>query len=743
MIIHHLGLLNLQINARTLHLVVLFQQTRNMRPIFTFALILSLFQLTAQTIIVSGAVKSADGQPVIGANVFLKDTYDGTSTDGSGNYSFSTDVTGAQVLSISCIGYENYEQPLVLSNENIAINIQLKPTATELDAVVITAGAFEASDERKGVVLSPLDILTTAGALADIAGAMNTLPGTQIVGEEGKIFVRGGAAHETKTFIDGLNVQNPYSSTLPSIPARSRFSPLLFKGTTFSTGGYSAEYGQALSSALLLETQDIAPKTITGISLMSVGLGLSHTQNFGKASLAVSTDYINLAPYTHLVKQNIDWVKPFQGIGGQVVFRYKTSETGILKVQASGSSNGFLMNYPNADNVALRNKLSLNNDNYFGNASWKEIVGKNWTLFAGAALSQNSDVIESNFGLDTREVAAQGKVTLKYSGKDIGIKFGAEYWNTGFKERFQDESGMVFKTELNDQYAAFFSESEVSLSPKVAFRAGLRLEHSALIQDWSLAPRLSAAFKTGNYSQVSMAYGTFYQKPENTLLRYNTKLDFERAAHYIVNYQVMQNRRTFRIESYYKKYKDLVQYAENEVTHSTNNGYGAAWGMDVFYRDQKSIKYGDFWISYSFLDTRRKYLAFPVEATPNFASRHNLSVVYKHWIQRLTTSLGLTYSYSSPRPYDDPNAAGFMTGRTSPYNDLSLSASYLTNILSNFTVLFISINNLPGFNNTFGQQFSNTPNAEGDFTGIAVRPPAKRFFFVGMFVSIGEKWGTN
>jgi len=695
----------------------------------------------SQSVTLSGSVKSTDGAPVVGANVFLKDTYDGASTDGDGNFTFTTDATGEQILSITCIGYENYEQPVALTSQALEVHVQILPAATELDAVVITAGAFEASDERKAVVLRPIDIVMTAGALADIAGAMNTLPGTQIVGEEGKIFVRGGAAHETRTFVDGLNVQNPYSSTVPSIPARGRFSPFLFKGTTFSTGGYSAEYGQALSSALLLETQDLAPKTVTGISLMTVGLGLSHTQNMGKASLSVSGDYSNLAPYTLLVKQNVDWVKPFHGLGGQLVFRYKTSETGILKVQASGSGNGFAMQYPDATNVNQRQELTLNNDNYFANASWKEIVGENWTFFAGAALSQNTDDIQSAFGLYSRETAAQGKMTLKYSGKDIGIKFGGEYWRSSFEERFQEDTGALYETNLNDNYSAVFAESEVSISPKLALRAGLRLEYSALIQDWSLAPRLSAAFKTGDHSQVSLAYGTFYQKPENSLLRYNTGLAFEQAEHYILNYQYMHNRRTFRVEGYYKNYKDLVQYAENQFIQSNNKGYGYAWGMDVFYRDQKSIEYGDFWVSYSLLDTKRKYLGFPVEAMPNFASRHNFAVVYKHWIQRLTTSVGLTYSHSSPRAYDDPNQDGFMTGRTSAYNDLSFNASYITNIFSNFTVLYIAVNNLPGFNNTFGQQFSNTPDAEGNYTGIAVRPPAKRFFFVGLFVSIGEKFG--
>jgi len=43
-------------------------------------------------------------------------------------------------------------------------------------------------------------------------------------------------------------VQNPFYSSVPDIPSRGRFLAFLFKGTVFSSGGYSAQYGQALSS---------------------------------------------------------------------------------------------------------------------------------------------------------------------------------------------------------------------------------------------------------------------------------------------------------------------------------------------------------------------------------------------------------------------------------------------------------------------------------------------------------------
>ena len=78
------------------------------------------------------------------------------------------------------------------------------------------------------------------------------MPGAQQIGEQEGLFVRGGTGEETKQFIDGTLVNNPYYTSVPDIATRGRFSPFLFKGTVFSTGGYSALYGQALSSAVIL-----------------------------------------------------------------------------------------------------------------------------------------------------------------------------------------------------------------------------------------------------------------------------------------------------------------------------------------------------------------------------------------------------------------------------------------------------------------------------------------------------------
>ena len=174
---------------------------------------------------------------------------------------------------------------------------------------MISAGTFEASDRKKATVLSSLDILTTASANADVTGALKTLPGAQQVGESEGLFVRGGTAAETKTFMDGTLVNNFFYSSVPGVAQRGRFSPWFLKGTVFSAGGYSALYGQALSSAVILETVDLPEQSSgnLGVSVLSLSGAYQHLAKNKKASFGMSYSYTDLWLAFKAIKQKQEY----------------------------------------------------------------------------------------------------------------------------------------------------------------------------------------------------------------------------------------------------------------------------------------------------------------------------------------------------------------------------------------------------------------------------------------------------
>ena len=244
---------------------------------------------------ITGTVSDNRDEPIMGANVYLEGTYDGTTTNAEGNFTFTTSETGIKTLFVSFLSYVDFSMTTEIS-ELKNLKIVLRENVNTLDAVMLSTGTFEAGEDSRVTTLKPLDIVTTASALGDFVGALQTLPGTSTVAEDGRFFVRGGGADETQIFIDGIRVFAPYTPTANNIPTRGRFSPFLFKGFSFSTGGYSAEFGQALSGVLQLNTIDEPDQEKTDVSLMTVGVGVGNTQKWKKSSLSFNTAYTNLSP---------------------------------------------------------------------------------------------------------------------------------------------------------------------------------------------------------------------------------------------------------------------------------------------------------------------------------------------------------------------------------------------------------------------------------------------------------------
>jgi len=699
--------------------------------------------IIAQTSI-SGTVYDEKNNPITGANVYLEGSYDGASTDANGNFSFATTENGTQTLIVSAISYEtHYELGDVVFLKNLQIT--LKETINQLTGVTLTAGSFEAGDNSKVSVLKPLDIVTTAGAVGDFVGALQTLPGTSTVSEDGRLFVRGGSAGETQVFIDGLRVYQPFSATANNIPTRGRFSPFLFKGITFSTGGYSAEYGQALSSVLLLNTTDAPEQEKTDISLMSVGGGVGHTKIWGNESLSINTSYINLAPYESLIPSNqgIRWNKPYESISGEAVFRSK-GENNIFKLY-TGFNHSDLDIEQEDINFEEFVQFRLKNNNLYFNSSYKQFMENEWTLTAGASISSDSNEIALLVdGIEAKEIGTHLKLKLKKNfSSRFQLNFGGEYFKLDYEDSFLAGDGFSFNSDYNDNLIAAFTEADIFFSNRFAMKLGLRGEHSKAIQAFNLAPRLSLAYKSSENGQFSMAYGDFYQNPNTEIAKFNTLLDSEKTSHYIVNYQYTVDGKTFRAEAYYKDYDRLVKYDTERPqfdSNYTNLGSGYATGLDVFWRDNKNIKNLDYWISYSYLDTERNYLNFREKATPNFAPKHNFSVVTKYWINDWRSQVGFSYTHASGRPYDNPNTNEFLAGKTKPYNNLSLNWAYL---ISQQKILYFSINNALGITNVNGYQYADAPNSNGVFDRRTIRPSADTFFFVGFFWTISSDKSSN
>ncbi|MVN77124.1 TonB-dependent receptor plug domain-containing protein [Hymenobacter sp. HMF4947] len=699
----------------------------------------------------SGTVLDGAGHPLPGANVFLKTTFDGATTDSLGRFAFSTTATGTLPLVCTLIGYALQETPLALTGGVLALPpCRLRESRASLGTVTIVAGAFEASDEKRSATLKPLDILTTAGAMANISTALNTLPGTTRVGEEGKLFVRGGAASETRYYLDGLPVQSFYGGSTAGMPARGRFSPSLFKGTLFSTGGYSAEYGQALSAVVGLNSLDLDPETQTGISLLSVGGSLSRTKRWARTSASVNVDYTNLAPYFGLTAPAQRWEQAPQTLGGAFRLVHRTGQTGMLKLYATYSHQQVASRQADPEAAyALGGRLtSLQNTNYYFNTTYRTAWRRGWSLNAGLALGRERNAVQPEpQRIGTLEQTATARLVLTNDSASTwyNLKLGTENTVQRYDLTYQATPDAPVATPgFLEKRTAVFAESDLSLAPRLTGRVGLRGEYSALLHKANLAPRAALAWQLGAGEQLSAAAGLFYQNPTNDLLYVQPALGFERAAHYILTYQHMAAGRILRVDTYRKDYRGLVcfdRYNTLNASAYANSGSGYAQGVDVLWRDQyRTFKKIDYWVSYGLLDTRRQFRADLAPAVPTFAATHTVSLVGKYWVQQLHLQVSATYAYGSPRAYYDPNQPGYNQGRTPSSQQFDLGLSYLTHLAGQYTIVHLSMSNVLGRDNLYGYRYATTPDAAtGRYAAVPVRSLMPQLVVAALFISVNKK----
>lgn len=678
-----------------------------------------------------------------GANITVDGTYDGATSSKDGTFQIETCEIGKKKLVCRLIGFADVVIPLELKEgEVIKVMVAFTTKTARINEVVVRNPAFTSSDKSKVTILKPLDILTTATD-GNITSALKTLPGAQQIGESGDLFVRGGTGAETKTVIDGLIVNNFNYSSPSGVASRSRFPPGLFKGSFFSSGGYSALYGQALSSTLILDSEDLPSKSSADFTITPfwLGVGINNVNKTGKESYGGTLNYTNLVPIFSVIKSSIQFDKKPEYLDVTLFARKKIGESGMLKFYGSAGTNVVGITQSNTDFKEVNDEVLIKSKNFYTNLTYKQTLRNRWKMYVGASWSSNVDVnkikaYKTNDSItvfdslgDLRSSYLQAKWVLTKSVFNRSkVHFGTEHQKN--IESILSGKDTVSQ-KIVDVYSALFVETDTYFLDNLTARVGLRYEYSSLIEKANIAPRVSLGYTFMNESVLSASYGEFYQKPENYLLWQKQDLNYTRASHYILTYQKSDSYYSFRTELFYKKYNKLVK----TIPMLSNDGSGYAKGIELFWRDKKTIKGFDYWLTYSYLDTKREFLNYSKLTQPTFAANHTASMVIKKYFSELSTNIGLTYTYASGRPYFNPNLPSeeFLSDKTIDFHNLGLSVAYLPKIKKTFSVLVLTVSNVLGNQQIFGYNYSKKDLSRR----TALTPINNPFVFLGLFINLG------
>lgn len=237
-------------------------------PIF---LILLGLGVSAQTTTLSGYIRdAANGEEMIGANVYFPEIKKGTATNAYGFYSISI-PPGEYQVQFLFIGYETKEQTIDLRSD-VRLDVELGSDNVELQEVVLTDS--RAVENVKSVEMSVTDLsiqeVKKIPALlgeADVIRTLQLMPGVTTVGEGATGFnVRGGNIDQNLILLDEAPVYN--SSHLFGF--FSVFNSDAVKDAKLYKGGIPADYGGRLSSVLDVRQKDGNSKRFAGTG----GLGI-------------------------------------------------------------------------------------------------------------------------------------------------------------------------------------------------------------------------------------------------------------------------------------------------------------------------------------------------------------------------------------------------------------------------------------------------------------------------------------
>lgn len=248
--------------------------------------ILSLLLLIASTghaqVKIFGKVIDAEEQPIEFATVRIAGTAVGATTGLDGSYSLSVAESDTIEIIFTCIGYKEHKQKLISPSGNVNVNAKLFKTTRELEAIEVTeykkqTGGMQTLDAGQ------LKVGPNASGNA-VEGLLTTIAGVSSKDEMSSQYsVRGGSYDENSVYINGIEVYRPQLISSGQQEGLSIINPSLVGSIEFSTGGFSAEYGDKMSSVLDITYRQ--PESFEGnVAASLMGAEAAIGQSTGKFS---------------------------------------------------------------------------------------------------------------------------------------------------------------------------------------------------------------------------------------------------------------------------------------------------------------------------------------------------------------------------------------------------------------------------------------------------------------------------
>jgi len=674
--------------------------------IITLIFISLLVSSVNAQVLVKGEITDENNELVFSANVIVKGTYRGVYTDLHGL--FEIEIQPTDTLLFTYIGY--VEQEFTLNDTNtdtIKLNIKLRPEVNLLTGAIISARKKLEATRISSASLTQQQIFTTAGDPGNLLYSAQEGSSASVNPESGRLLTRGGRASETRFFMDGLLLGSPYSNTPNGVTTRLQQNPYMIERVNLYNGGFSTEYGQALSSVMVMNTKKKLNEDKHTVSLSTVGLNANLQKKVGKGGIIFNTDFIDLTVNNKLTVTNLDWVKPYRSLATQLLWKAPIDDDKQLKVYVNRHTNS--MKIQNEFDGEL-STINLNGNNLGFSVFYKHLLSDKWDYSIASTYQQvrNETQIESNLSEDLNDKHFHFKgIVKRYFDHNLTVKSGIEFFRNQYQQDVLFEEDLFEvnnKTDHNN--LAFFLEGEKKLKPNWTLRSGIRIDDLNNFRR-VLSFRTLLGYELNKQISLAAFYGTFYQLPDADFMYYADHLKNEKSEQLMLTANYHTKKRDINLSVYRKNYHQLIKYDGDfrlDPNLINNNGDGYVEGVDVQYTDNDLIPSCELKASYSYTYSIRDYRNYISYKEPAFIYRHRMNLSAKKFVPSISSHISLTAVVAGGKYFDNPNTIDQVErDDLGVYKSLSFNYTYLTRILgSSISYIHLSVDNILNLKNEVG-----------------------------------------
>jgi CarboxypepD_reg-like domain/TonB-dependent Receptor Plug Domain len=599
-----------------------------------------------------------NGQPIPFANIILRGTSVGATTDLNGFFQISNAPDGTQTLVATFIGYDSVALEVNLTEGGIIYKgIYMTEAAKSLDVVEVSGRKEKArtTAQVSQITITPKQLkqLPSVGGEPDIAQYLTVLPGIISSGDQGgQIFIRGGSPIQNKILLDGMTIFNPFHS----IGFFSVFETEAIRSVDVLSGGFNAEYGGRIGAVVDIKTKEGNKKRLSGLvsgspfqaKVMLEGPLVKLKEEDGSSLSFVLTGKQSILPQTSKTLYKYASRDSVNGLP----FDFK-DYYGKISFVASGGSKINVFGFNHNDAVMYPNVAQYD---------WKTTgYGANFTLVpAGLKMIIGGGLTYSKYTINLKErdprprsngvTSFAANLDFTIPGRNSELKYGAEVSGFSTEFKFPSPLGFTFDQTRNTSEIAGFVRYRKS-SKRLVLEPSLHLHGYTTLGESTIEPRFAAKlnatdnfrfkFSGGLFSQNMIAsvsekdvvnlFVGFLSGPDEQFKRLNTteaaSTRLQKAWHGVGGFEIDVNKHLeLNIEGYMKKFTQLIDLNRLKKA-STDDNYvteeGDAKGVDVSMRYENNGL--SLWSTYSLTFVNR--FDGVQEYPTNFDRRHNVNLL--------------------------------------------------------------------------------------------------------------------